>query len=114
MGRPAGLPKASTAADDDSWSAMEYLKVPLEDVQASFERYGLLDDRVRFHRGYFRDSLPPLREELLSRGGAIALLRMGAAPAHRLHSPPTPCSAALVCMPCRPCQWQQSRQPSTS
>ncbi len=73
--------------------------MPLEAVQASFERYGLLDERARFHRGYFRDSLPPLREEFQSKGGAIALLR----PRHML---PTPFS--LCCW-----AWQQSRPLST-
>jgi hypothetical protein len=29
-----------------------------EEVRANFERYGLLDDQVRFLRGWFRDTLP--------------------------------------------------------
>lgn len=100
---PAGLPKASTAADDDSWNALDYLKVPLEDVKGAFERYGLLDEQVHFHRGLFRDSLPPLRSEIQSRGGAIALLRMGAAAL----------PASIPIFPCM-CAWQQSRPPSTA
>ena len=68
-----GLPKASTDADDDSWSVSEVLKVPLESVQGAFERYGLLDNQVQFHKGYFRDSLPAFRETFK---GRIALLRM--------------------------------------
>jgi len=34
------------------------LAVSLEDVKANFERYGLLDDQVRFLKGWFRDTLP--------------------------------------------------------
>lgn len=34
------------------------LGVPVEQVQANFARYGLLDDRVRFVEGWFSDSLP--------------------------------------------------------
>nr|Q9AJU0.1 RecName: Full=8-demethyl-8-(2,3-dimethoxy-alpha-L-rhamnosyl)-tetracenomycin-C 4'-O-methyltransferase; AltName: Full=O-methyltransferase III [Streptomyces olivaceus]CAD57141.1 O-methyltransferase III [Streptomyces olivaceus]CAP12609.1 rhamnose C4'-methyltransferase [Streptomyces olivaceus] len=34
------------------------LAVPLEQVRANFERYGLLDDQVRFLPGWFKDTLP--------------------------------------------------------
>ncbi|ANR92958.1 TylF/MycF/NovP-related O-methyltransferase [Mycobacterium avium] len=33
------------------------LGVPLENVKANFERYGLLDDQVRFVPGWFKDTL---------------------------------------------------------
>lgn len=33
------------------------LGVPQEHVQANFERYGLLDDQVRFLPGWFKDTL---------------------------------------------------------
>ena len=36
------------------------LAVSVEEVQASFARYGLLDDQVRFVPGWFRDTLPGL------------------------------------------------------
>ncbi len=35
-----------------------YLAVSLDQVKANFERYGLLDDQVRFLKGWFRDTLP--------------------------------------------------------
>ncbi|MFO7662379.1 MAG: TylF/MycF family methyltransferase [Chloroflexota bacterium] len=35
-----------------------YLAVPLEEVKANFERYGLLDEQVVFIKGWFRDTLP--------------------------------------------------------
>lgn len=34
------------------------LAVSLDEVQRNFERYGLLDDQVRFLKGWFRDTLP--------------------------------------------------------
>jgi O-methyltransferase len=34
------------------------LAVPLERVQANFDRYGLLDNQVQFLKGWFRDTLP--------------------------------------------------------
>jgi hypothetical protein len=61
-----GLPEA----DIDKYPADEGLHlhlwpglaVSLEEVMANFERYGLLDDQVRFVKGWFRDSLPVLRD----------------------------------------------------
>jgi O-methyltransferase len=41
---------------------MGWLAVPIEEVRENFERYGLLDDRVRFVEGWFRDSLPALQD----------------------------------------------------
>jgi hypothetical protein len=34
------------------------LAIPLEEVQANFARFDLLDDQVRFLKGWFRDTLP--------------------------------------------------------
>lgn len=34
------------------------LAISLEQVRTNFERYGLLDDQVRFLKGWFRDTLP--------------------------------------------------------
>jgi O-methyltransferase len=53
---PAGYP----ADTDDRHHTYDFLAVPLEEVQRNFERYGLLDDRVRFVEGWFRDTLPGL------------------------------------------------------
>jgi O-methyltransferase len=38
--------------------AVQYLAVSLEQVKINFRRYGLLDDQVRFLKGWFRDTLP--------------------------------------------------------
>jgi hypothetical protein len=48
------------------------LAVGLEQVQANFARYGLLDDQVRFVPGWFRDTLPKVAAEI----GRIAVLRL--------------------------------------
>jgi hypothetical protein len=40
----------------------EPLAVNREEVAANFERYGLLDDRVRFVEGWFKDTLPALHD----------------------------------------------------
>ena len=71
-----GLPKASQPKDRDVWSTMDYLKVPLEEVQEPFRQLGLLDDGVAFHKGFFQHSLPPLRKQLLAEKRSIAVLRM--------------------------------------
>jgi len=46
------------------------LAVSLEDVRANFDRFGLLDDRVVFVKGWFRDSMPLVDAE------ALAVLRL--------------------------------------
>ena len=43
--------------------AEEGLAVGLDEVRANFERYGLLDDRVNFLKGWFSDTLPAMAEE---------------------------------------------------
>ena len=45
---------------------LEQLAVPLEDVQANFVRYGLLDDQVKFLKGWFKDTLPTAPIERLA------------------------------------------------
>jgi hypothetical protein len=42
------------------------LIVSLEEVQANFARYGLLDDRVQFLKGWFKDTLPEAPIERLA------------------------------------------------
>lgn len=57
-----GLPKPNPelyAADaGDKHYTKSFLAVSLEQVQDNFRRYGLLDDQVRFLKGWFRDTLP--------------------------------------------------------
>jgi hypothetical protein len=48
------------------------LAVGLEQVRANIARYDLLDERIRFVPGWFRDTLP----ELAGRVGPIAVLRL--------------------------------------
>jgi O-methyltransferase len=48
----------------------EELAVPLEEVRANFERFGVLDERVKFLKGWFKDTLPKAPIEKL------ALLRL--------------------------------------
>jgi O-methyltransferase len=55
-----GVPPPTHPEDaglDLSKKRLPVLAVPLEEVQALFERYGLLDDHVRFLKGWFRDTL---------------------------------------------------------
>lgn len=61
-----GLPKSRAElypADEgsDEHFVFDLLSVSEDEVRRAFERYGLLDERVRFHKGWFSDSLPPLR-----------------------------------------------------
>lgn len=57
-----GLPKPNAekyAADkNDTLYTYDELKVSLETVQDNFRKYDLLDDQVKFLKGWFRDTLP--------------------------------------------------------
>lgn len=69
-----GLPVPTTtdiqAQPFSDFSDRDYLAVSLEQVQANFDRFGLLDDQVRFLKGWFCDTLPTAPV------GRLALLRM--------------------------------------
>jgi O-methyltransferase len=58
----AGLPRPDTAnykADKGlRFDRFSVIAVSEEQVRANFERYGLLDDQVRFLPGWFKDTLP--------------------------------------------------------
>jgi hypothetical protein len=70
-----GLPKPDAAAfpadsDDQFWTFSSYLGVSVDQVKANFRQYELLDDRVRFVKGWFRDTIPS------SNMGPISVLRL--------------------------------------
>ena len=69
-----GLPKPdeSRYAHDkgDTHHLYRILKVSLEEVKHNFEKYDLLDEQVKFIKGWFRDSLPKAPIE------SLALLRL--------------------------------------
>ena len=53
-----GLPVPTNDSDGWDYSQVDYLKVSLAQVQANFKRFGLLDERVLFLKGWFCDTLP--------------------------------------------------------
>jgi O-methyltransferase len=57
-----GLPPADEAKYPQdagiAYHTMTELMISLEEVQGNFARYDLLDDQVRFLKGWFRDTLP--------------------------------------------------------
>jgi hypothetical protein len=69
-----GMPKPTTddlkAQANSDFSDRDYLAVSLDQVKANFDRFGLLDDQVKFLKGWFCDTLPTAPIE------RIALLRM--------------------------------------
>jgi O-methyltransferase len=65
-----GLPKPDVdrypADEGDRHWTMDELAIPVEQVKANFERFGLLDERVRFLEGWFSDTLPTAPVERLA------------------------------------------------
>jgi hypothetical protein len=58
-----GLPEPDPAnfpldGGDRHWELTPYLGIPMDVVESNFERYELLDDRVKFLPGWFKDTLP--------------------------------------------------------
>ena len=67
-----GLPTISEHEKSASWWRGGDMAIPIDKVRDNFARFNLLDDRVRFLKGYFSDSLPsaPIRQ--------LAVLRLDA------------------------------------
>jgi hypothetical protein len=57
-GLPPPDPTTYPADTDDKHHTVAELAVPRTEVEAKFRRYGLLDERVVFLEGWFRDTLP--------------------------------------------------------
>jgi len=65
-GLPAPDPERYPADADDKHHSFEALVIPLQEVRANFAKYGLLDDKVVFLKGWFKDTLPTLATERFS------------------------------------------------
>jgi len=52
--------------DEDFWAELGWLSVPLEEAKRTFEKYGLLDEQVRFLVGWFSETLPSAPIEKLA------------------------------------------------
>ena len=65
-----GLPKPNAeqypADEGDRHHTVEVLAVGRDEVERNFAAYGLLDDRVHFVEGWFRDTLPAIPAERFS------------------------------------------------
>jgi hypothetical protein len=68
----AGMPMPASANDGLDLHRFEYLRVSADEVAKNIDRFGLLDDQIRFIPGWFAESLPVAPIERL------ALLRLDA------------------------------------
>ena len=61
-----GLPPPNLASyrvdAGDIHSTIGFLAISQEEVQENFRRYGLLDNQVKFLKGWFKDTLPTVRD----------------------------------------------------
>jgi O-methyltransferase len=71
-GLPRPDPERYPHDTNDRYWESPLLRIPLDEVKRNFARYGLLDDRVRFLPGWFKDSLPTAPID------TIAVLRLDA------------------------------------
>jgi O-methyltransferase len=65
-GLPPPAPDKYPEDEGDMLYAIDELRVSRPQVESHFDRYGLLDDRVRFLEGWFRDTLPAAPIERLA------------------------------------------------
>lgn len=56
--RPDGNFPADTISQQDFYRYNDVLGISMEQVKANFSRYGVLDSRVKFLKGWFKDTLP--------------------------------------------------------
>jgi hypothetical protein len=65
-----GMPLPENESDGWDLTDVRELKVTIEEVRRNFSRFGLLDEQVRFLKGWFKDTLPtaPIKR--------LAILRM--------------------------------------
>jgi O-methyltransferase len=61
-GLPPPDPERYPADKDDELHREAPLAVSVDEVRENFSRYGLLDDQVRFLEGWFRETLPTVRD----------------------------------------------------
>jgi hypothetical protein len=61
-GLPPAEPERNPADRDSDFHELDWLAVSVDEVRENYRRYGLLDDHVRFVEGWFRDTLPALRD----------------------------------------------------
>lgn len=57
-GLPSPDPKKYPADKGSKFHLLTNMSVSVEEVKSNFEKYGLLDDRVVFLKGWFKDTLP--------------------------------------------------------
>ncbi len=62
-GLPPPDPARYPADAGDAHHTVQILAVPRSEVERNFAAYGLLDERVRFVEGWFRDTLPAISAE---------------------------------------------------
>jgi O-methyltransferase len=66
QGLPEPDPARYPADEGDNTHSFQELAISLDKVRANFEKYGLLDEQVRFLPGWFRDTLPTAPMDRLS------------------------------------------------
>eukprot|EP00440_Ansanella_granifera_P048337 gb/GFBE01052365.1/.p1 GENE.gb/GFBE01052365.1/~~gb/GFBE01052365.1/.p1 ORF type:complete len:214 (+),score=39.00 gb/GFBE01052365.1/:1-642(+) len=67
-----GLPPKQHPKDAAGWDWYRYLAVGIREVKDIFRRHALLDNKVRFVKGWFQEVLPSYKSSI----GPLAILRL--------------------------------------
>jgi len=72
------MPTSLSSASGGKWASLSFHHLAYDDMQSIFKNFGLWGDQVEFVVGYFSASLSVFREQALSQGRRLSVLRIDA------------------------------------
>merc|ERR1712083_1164355 len=69
-----GFPDPSWSFDKSDWREMSMFNVSVEEVRTYFQRFRLLDPNVHFFEGFFRTTMPQIRNKFAVEGRRFVMI----------------------------------------